>query len=858
MSAKRCFTLKIRAGKVDPRSGRQVLDMLDAFEAGHQARLGDGAASRQAALDAAEVAAAEAIHRADLARRSAIAQANVLRAHSVYDGVLKNLRAEGHAPIFMKGENTTALGAAARSLLARDPFEIATWNNVFYLARTIRAEAHRKFGSSIEILRAKRLGFKPETVRELDALDAAYGKSGASGQGRLIAETFDQVQDELADQFIAAGGLMVKRQHYFPNPSFDVTKVRAIGPARFAELVRNRVDRDQMLDFESGERLTEPRFDQLVREAYEAIAAGGAEGPPTAGQVGRKMLANSRAASRFFVWKDAAAWREIADAAGMNSSPFDAMIGHIASMSEDIAQMRILGPNPAATKRFILSMFDREAARLTPAAEPGASAKKATKAARKIEARVARERSMFESLWDEVTGTNRLPIDPELARHGYDTRSVLMAGQLGSAIVSSFTDPALAMMTARFNGIPATRVLTTATREMFRRGSEIEAAQLGLTLDTLAHGLGEADRVIGETIRMGNAAKLGPAVIRLQGLRAWTMRIRQAFAMESFGQAARDAGKRFADLAPEFREGLARYGVGPADWDIIRHAQPYEPRPKAKWIRPLDVAADGSPAARSASEKWAQFVHTEMDYAVIDRDPVTRALLLGQSRPGTWGGEVRRSATMYRSYTATFVMTHFLRSFARGFDGRRLAHGALTFMAMTAMGALSMQAKEMLQGRDPLTLDPTSQTGRQAWVKAMFQGGGLGIFGDILFVDQTRYGNSWAATGTGAVFGAVEAVLGDFLVKNIQAASRGEETHFLGDALFIAGRYMPGSSLWFARTLFQREVVDQLALSIDERTPQRFRAIEARARRDWGQGYFFPPGERAPERPPDFGAVIGQ
>jgi hypothetical protein len=38
-----------------------------------------------------------------------------------------------------------------------------------------------------------------------------------------------------------------------------------------------------------------------------------------------------------------------------------------------------------------------------------------------------------------------------------------------------------------------------------------------------------------------------------------------------------------------------------------------------------------------------------MDYAVIEGDPATRALLLGQSQPGTAGGEVRRSVAMYRS-----------------------------------------------------------------------------------------------------------------------------------------------------------------------------------------------------------------
>jgi hypothetical protein len=59
-----------------------------------------------------------------------------------------------------------------------------------------------------------------------------------------------------------------------------------------------------------------------------------------------------------------------------------------------------------------------------------------------------------------------------------------------------------------------------------------------------------------------------------------------------------------------------------------------------------------------------------MDHAVIDQNPIARAIILGQSRPGTVGGEVRRSVGMYRSFTVTFMVQQFGRAFARGWCNR--------------------------------------------------------------------------------------------------------------------------------------------------------------------------------------------
>jgi hypothetical protein len=532
------------------------------------------------------------------------------------------------------------------------------------------------------------------------------------------------------------------------------------------------------------------------------------------------------------------------------------MVSHIHAMSDEIAMLRVLGPNPEATKRFILDLFDREAARL--AKTDPENIGKATRANRAIEARVKLERRLFEDLYAEVTGLNRVPVNTEMARVLGDTRHVLSAAQLGSALISSFTDPGTLAMAARFNGLPVMSTIARATSMMTEKGAEIFAAQQGLVLDTLAHAAGQADRVMGETIRAGVAAKLSNANIRASGLRRWTSILRSAFGLEMMAHTAREAGKAFKDLDAEFRGALGRYGIGESDWDLIRGTAPHEPRPQAQFIRPADIAAGNSTAHQAASEKFARLIHTEMDYAVIENDPVTRAMLVGASQPGTLGGETRRAVSMYRNFPATFITMHFARALARGWNGERLAHGALTFLTMTALGTLAMQSKEILAGRDPLSLDPTTPNGLRAYGKAMLQGGGLGVFGDVLFLDQTRYGNSWAATIAGPQFAALESLLGDVAIRNVQRWAKGEETHFAGDALFAGARYMPGSSLWQFRLAFQRSVLEQLHLMADDRARDRFARIEKQARKEWGQSYWWQPGRQQPRRAPNLESIGGQ
>ncbi|NUU41373.1 hypothetical protein [Tardiphaga robiniae] len=864
MTARKCFVRKISAGKVSSRSGRQILDMMNAFEAEHQATLGDAAGARQAALDAAEIATAEAARKADLTRGSIVAQSSVMRAAAAYEAKVVELRATpgdlgfGNKAPPTLGKDQTTLGFAVRSLLARDPFEISGWNNVHYLARNIRGVAHAAFADAMEYLRPKKLGFAPEATRELDVLRALYGE-GAEGEAATAAKAWGDVAKSLADQYSAAGGALGERETWrLPNPSIDANKARALGADRFKQLVRDNIDRRDMLDWATGEPMGDARFAQLL-DSVTADIIDGPQGAVTAARSGRPMLANQRDMARFFAWKDAESWLAVAEAVGTHQSVFDTMTGHIKGMADDIAALRVLGPNPDATKQFIHNLLDREAARLSVKAGDKATAKEiaaTVKANRGIESRVKLEKRLFDDLYAEVTGTNQTPVNTTFATAMADARHWLSATQLGSAIISSFTDPGSLAMVARFNGLPVMNTINRAVSMMTEKGSEVFIAQQGLVFDSLAHAAGQSDRIMGEEIRTGLAQKLSSANIRASGLRKWTAMLRGAFGLEMMAHVARERGTDFAGLSDEFRGALSRYGIADADWNLIRSTEPHAPRPDAVLLRPVDIREGGTQAHIAAADKFQRMIDTEMDYAVIEGDPVTRAMMIGDSKPGSLGGETRRAVSMYRSFPATFVMMHFSRAAARGWDGTRLGHSALAFAAMTALGVVSMQTKEIASGRDPLSLDPTTGNGLRAWGKATLQGGGFGVFGDILFLDQTKQGNSWAATMAGPLAASAESILGDFVIKNIQQAGKGNETHFAGDALYALGRHIPGSSLWFTRLAFQRGVMDQLALMADPRARERFSRIEAQAKKDWGQTYWLPPGQTEARRAPDFGAVL--
>lgn len=870
MTIKECFQTKVATGRVDRDAGAKILDWLAEASAERIGRMTTAEAARAAAIDVADTAARLAARDADLSLRSVEAQVNVLNVVRDYREQVKvlgeggrdarpiTMRSYGLVPSRVGDARAPEIGPAIRSLLARDPHEIATGANVHYLARDIRGRAHAAFADAIEFLRPKSLGLRAEHVAEHDVLQALFGAEGTPS-AKAAAEAFGRVAEDLREQFNAAGGAIPKRENWRLPQYHDADKVAAVTRESWKDVVRPLLDRADMLDFETGKPLTDDALERVLDGVHGTIATRGVTGAPTTAATGRPSLANTRTDARVLSFRNAEGWASYKDAFGPPGGVFETMMRHVGDMAEDIAQLRVLGPNPAGLKRYVESLFDREIANLSGEAS-AADAKSAAATVRAIRSRASglrREKAATMNLWAHTTGEAGIPVNMELARTLGDMRSYLSATQLGSAIISSLTDlPTLANV-SRFNGLPVMRIVGEAIRQMGEKGSEVNAASAGLIADSLAHVARENDRFMGETIKSGLASRAAATVIRASGLRRWTAALRNAFGMEFMAHAARLSETPFAELQPRFRDAFGRYGIDAAKWDVIRSAEAWAPREGAAFIRPMDVSALGGAEARDASERFARLINTEMDHAVIETDPTTRALLYGGTRPGTAEGEVLRAIGLYKQFPLTFMTTHFARAFARGWDGTRLAHAALSMVTMWGFGIMAMQAKQVAQGRDPYSLDPTNANGLRAWGAGLLQSGGLGIFGDALFTDKTRIGNTWASTLAGPQVAMAED-LGRFVIGNIGHSTKGEPTHFAGDALYVAARYVPGSSLWFGRLAFQRAVVDQLALMVDPRAPDRFRRMESEAQKTWAQRYWWRPGQTSPARGPDFGAMAGR
>ena len=868
MTAQDCFDAKIKLGKVGKRAGERIQGIIAA--AMKQAQAGDETAMRDALSKALAIAEKDAQKKVAVASGSIVAQTNVLRAQAAFEGKLNSLRKSpglfglgNRAPVGL-GSNQSPLGPAVNSLLVRDIRDIATWGNVYYDAVALRKESMSRFADAIDYLRPKKLGLAPETAREADVLRALFGQD-ASPQSKAVAEAFASEAELRRAEFNKAAGYeaIPKREDWrIGNPAMEQAKVQAWSPDAFAAKVATFLDRDKMIDFQTGERMSDARLQEVLRDVHETARLDGAEGQPNAGYVGEGPLSARRQAQRTLMFKGPEEWEQFNQLFGSGSGVFDAMLRHFSSLAHDTAIMNHLGPDPASTRRFILSLFDREAARLAKTGNPedAASMAAAVKANRRSASSVENQRASFEAYWAHMTGEAGVPVNAELAKDIGNIRHVMMASQLGTSIFAALTDTGLVASAARFNGLPVMGTIGRMVSMLAEgRSAEINAMQAGVVSDSLAHGAGMTDRYLGETIRTGLPAKMSSAVIRGIGHRRWTSILRASFAMEFMARMANavERGTDFQQLP--FREALERYGVGRAEWEqAAAHAKAnglWEPRPGARFLRPMDLKGELSPVGASL----ARMLQTEMDFTAIEGDPVTKAWLNGAvlpaTRPGSLGGEALRGLAMYRSWPTTIIATHIMRGLARGWDGSRLSHAAFTFAAMSLFGVLAMQAKEITAGRDPLSLDPATVEGRGAWVKAIMQGGGFGVFGDIALQDKTKNDNSWASTVAGPFGSLAEDVAGKWAIKNIQLASQGRETHFLGDALWIGSRYLPGSNVWYWRVAFGRAVTDQLLLMADDRAHERFARIEERARADFHQEYWWRRGQSAPDRAPAIGGA---
>jgi len=92
---------------------------------------------------------------------------------------------------------------------------------------------------------------------------------------------------------------------------------------------------------------------------------------------------------------------------------------------------------------------------------------------------------------------------------------------------------------------------------------------------------------------------------------------------------------------------------------------------------------------------------------------------------------------------------------------------------------------------------------------------------------------------------------------NIVEAIQGEDTKVASEMINFAQRYTPGASLWYMRLGLERMVFDQAKLWADPDAGNKIRRNIRKYQREYGQDYWWSPGQTLPSKGPEFDNVFG-
>ena len=93
----------------------------------------------------------------------------------------------------------------------------------------------------------------------------------------------------------------------------------------------------------------------------------------------------------------------------------------------------------------------------------------------------------------------------------------------------------------------------------------------------------------------------------------------------------------------------------------------------------------------------------------------------------------------------------------------------------------------------------------------------------------------------------------DLTLGNLGQAAQGKETHAGAEAVTFAKSHLPFVGLWWARGTLDRMVLHDLQ---EQLSPGYLSRMRERARKDWGQDYWWQPGEVEPDRAPNFDNIV--
>ena len=806
MSIANCLTKLVAAGRITQKAADDALALREGVQGRLYPEMGPATADAGAALEAARIMAQAAQERKLMAAQQAIRQAEVLN------------RMQKHPE---------GMTAGLHSALVRDNWEAGakTGNalNIESHSEGITKNLLRKLDGAMEPYASRMAGlpgFQGHMESIWNVVDELFGVDTGDAAAKAAAKGFTDATKYAVDRVKRAGKPLAVLEDWRLPQMWDTGRVKKFTEKQFLDDLMQEVDAGSMRVMDKHGQGEAPRaaIPGIIQNAYKDITLGKSQGAG-AGGFSNQM--------RVFRFDNPEAYKRMMKKYGMGDGGlFNTLMGHMQGMAKEVAFVEVLGPQYQQNFKKLHAL---------------AEADDATRAKTVLQ-RARRSFSMnspaaVNRTYDALAGNLGVAQSELLAAVGGGLRNIQTATKLGSATIAALPgDSMTSVLAANYNGIPATAVLSRIVKDLTvnREGIEQLARQLNLTaaavMDTAIGTKRYADEIIGQ----GFTGKTADVVMRLSGLNTWTEAAKRAFSMEFMGLIARQSELKFEALDPMFKGFLERYGFNAGDWDKLRVA----PHIEAEGTRFFDVNAVED---QRLADRMMSAVIDERHMAVLEPDSRIRGAMAGGQMRGTVVGEAVRSATQFKSFPMTFMMTHLMRSAVQDGGWSKAAYIAKLLTLTTIAGAATVQMQSIIAGRNPQDMGTAD-----FWKEAFIRGGGGGMMGDFVHSSVSRGGQ-----------GVTEMLVGpgpSSVISTFDFFKNGFKGKTLAQYLKA---WTPGSSLWYSKLATDRMIFDNIQAMIDPDYKQSFRRYEKRMKKEFDQTFWWAPGQSSPKESPDFGRMFG-
>lgn len=593
-------------------------------------------------------------------------------------------------------------------------------------------------------------GLEAYTRGDLDAqvADALFRLSNGEDISDLpdmaqgVAKAVRKWQEYSRKQANDAGAWIGQAKGYITSTSHDRAKIGKNADA-WKQTASDTFDLPRMAD-EMEVDISE--MPQVLEGIWQGFATGVHLRPegvqiPTKGlqSVGKKL-----SHERVIHFKDAASWQRYNTEFGAGTL-HEATVAGLRRQAKATALMNTLGPNYEMNFDKIVEQT-RQAMRK--AGKSGDEIKKFDSAAR----------SAKRLYLAELDGSLDIPANDTIATVSGSVRAIQGMASLGGSVLSSISDLGVMALGAKYNGANALELIGKGLGNLFNVTPTAEKiglyADLGVVINSLAGKL-TANRFVPDDNIAGRLGSLQHKFYTLNLQNRWTDAMRESVAELLAANLARQTGEAFDNLGA-LKTTLGLYGIDSGKWDIFRQTETteidgsrfmspknvedlpdevFKPYLKSRDIEPTDYHI--RKLRNEVQHQFRAYFADQNGYMVLMPDAATRGLMKQGTQKGTGIGEAVRFIMQFKSFPLAYTQRIVGREIKQGG-----MWGVAQMIALTSLfGYAAATAKDLAKGKTP-----RNPTDWKTWVAAFQQGGGAGLYGDILFsqVLDRRFGDAAA------------------------------------------------------------------------------------------------------------------